>query len=109
MTGDRDVEQIATLLATECVRTILTETRSEAMSASQLIDCCDASRPTVYRHLETLHELEFVTEAMRPDPQGHHRHVYSANLDQVTFDVSDDGIDISVRMSRRRNWMVAWL
>lgn len=94
-----DVASVAGLLEDETVRDILTLTSHEPMSARSLKEHCDASGPTIYRRLERLREAEFVVEETRPDPEdGHHRQVYSPNLDRVVVEL-DDG-DLSVRIDR---------
>ncbi|WP_226480795.1 helix-turn-helix domain-containing protein [Natrinema amylolyticum] len=102
MSEEPDVETIGTLLEDPTVRTILTETSQKPMSASTLSDHCDASRPTVYRRLEDLRECDLLVERTKPDPDGgHHRTVYSTNLERITVELRDDGLRL--RIDRRED------
>ncbi|MDZ5812910.1 winged helix-turn-helix domain-containing protein [Halorubrum sp. AD140] len=95
-----DVETVAGLLADQTVRTILTETSQEPMSATALKTRCEASGPTIYRRLERLRETDLVVEATRPDPDGgHHRTVYEPNLERITVELADG--TLSVQVDRR--------
>lgn len=95
--GDATVEAVATLLEDETVRTILTETSIQPMSASELRERCPASQPTIYRRLEDLRDLDLVTEQTRPDPEGgHHRKVYVPTLDHVRVDLEAGALEARV-------------
>jgi len=96
---ERDVAGIAALLADDCARTILEETATEARSAGELDELCEASRPTIYRKLERLETMDLVEVRTRPDAAGHHHKVYRASLDRVVVDLGEDGFEL--RVSRR--------
>ena len=97
-----DVASVAGLLEDQTVREILILTSREPMSARSLKQHCDASGPTIYRRLERLREAEFVVEETRPDPEdGHHRQVYTPNLNRVVIEL-DDGV-LSVNVERRES------
>lgn len=88
---------VAGLLEDETVRSILTVTSQEPMSASTLKSHCDASGPTIYRRLERLQRHDLVVERTQPDPDGgHHRKVYAANLDSVRVDLVDGTFHVTV-------------
>lgn len=98
--ADPDIETIAGLLEDRTVRTILTETSQEPMSANTLKEHCEASGPTIYRRLERLREADLVVEGTRPDPEGgHHRTVYEPNLDRISIELADGSL--SVQITRR--------
>ncbi|ELZ19810.1 ArsR family transcriptional regulator [Haloterrigena salina JCM 13891] len=100
MSEEPDVETIGTLLEDSTVRTILTQTSQEPMSATTLSDRCDASKPTVYRRLDDLRECGLLVERTKPDPDGgHHRTVYATNLARITIELEDDGL--TLRIDRR--------
>jgi DNA-binding transcriptional ArsR family regulator len=102
VSGEPDVETIGSLLEDPTVRTILTQTSQESMSASTLSDYCDASRPTVYRRLEDLRECGLLVERTKPDPDGgHHRTLYSTNLERITIELEDEGL--TIRIDRRED------
>jgi len=99
-TSDR-LDSITQLLGDDCARTILRQTVSDPMTASQLVDVCDASRATVYRRLDELSERGLLVEATAPDPAGHHRTAYAANLDRFVVSLDEDGFDLTVRKRDR--------
>ncbi|MFC4542768.1 helix-turn-helix domain-containing protein [Halosolutus amylolyticus] len=102
MSEEPDVERIGTLLEDSTVRTILTETSQEPMSATTLSDRCDASQPTVYRRLEDLRECGLLVERTQLDPDGgHHRSIYSTNLERITVELEDG--TLQVRIDRRED------
>lgn len=91
------METIGRLLEDPTVRTILTETSQEPMSANALSDRCDASQPTVYRRLEDLRECGLLVERTRPDPDGGHHHaVYATSLERITIDLEADELTLSI-------------
>lgn len=94
--ADPDAPVIATLLADDCARTILVETRETALPVSDLADTCGVSEPTVYRRLEDLRAHDLVEERTQLVTDGNHRTVYAATPDRVTFDLSADGVEVSV-------------
>lgn len=102
MSGDCDIEDIAALLEDATVRTILTETSVEPMSATTLSERCDASEPTIYRRLEDLRECDLIEERTRPDLSGgHHHKVYSPTLERVTVELQDG--DLTLTLDRRED------
>jgi len=84
-----DLEAIAGILEDESTRTILAETSVQPLSASELADCVDASKPTVYRRIERLERYDLVESRTRPDADGHHHQVYAATFDRLTVDLVD--------------------
>ena len=102
MSEECDVETIGSLLEDPTVRTILTETSREPMSATTLSERCTASQPTVYRRLEDLRECELLVERTQPDPEGgHHRTVYTTNLRRIAVDLEDGTLHL--RIERRED------
>ena len=98
--GDNcDVDAISSLLADECVRTILTETATEALSAEELSERCEVSPPTVYRRLHKLEGYNLVNKQTHPDAERHHYNVYTATLDRVVVKLTEDGLIL--RLARR--------
>lgn len=91
------VETIGALLEDPTVRTILTQTSQEPMSATTLSDHCDVSKPTVYRRLDDLRECGLLVEQTQLDPDGgHHRTVYSTNLERVTVELQDGSLRVQI-------------
>ncbi|WP_233553977.1 winged helix-turn-helix domain-containing protein [Halococcus sp. IIIV-5B] len=99
MGDDSDVDAIGSLLADECARTILTETVEEALSAEELSDRCGVSPPTIYRRLEALEAHDLISKRTQPDADGHHYNVYTATLDRIEVDLTEDGLHL--RLTRR--------
>lgn len=91
-----DPVRIVELLEDEYARAILIATSDEPMSATELSDVCDASRPTIYRRLESLEEAGLVEQGTLPESGGHHYTIYRSTLESVTIDVSSDGLTADV-------------
>jgi predicted transcriptional regulator len=87
------------LLDDQYARTILEATRDEARRARELIELCDASKPTVYRRLNRLEDAGLVTARQTYDPDGHHCQVFRATLDEIVVDVGPDGLRADVELS----------
>lgn len=66
------------------------------MSAPTLAEVCDASRPTVYRRIERLKNLDLVDEQVSPDADGHHRRVYVARFQRLSVELIDGEYRLSV-------------
>lgn len=86
------------LLDDACARTILTLTNDRPMSATELIERCDPSRPTVYRRLDELTEAGLLAERTRLDPDGDHHREYVARLDRFCIELGDDGLEADLRV-----------
>jgi len=101
-TGVSDEPALATLLDLlddAHVRTILTATSVEPLSAKELSDRCDVSQATVYRRLDRLTDTDLVAERTRPRADGHHDTVYTATLDEVSIKLRNG--DLTVDLDRR--------
>ncbi|WP_276301148.1 ArsR/SmtB family transcription factor [Halorussus lipolyticus] len=96
MSEESDVSDVAALLDNATVRQMLVEARTEALSARELADRCGVSTPTVYRRLEALQRYDMMTETMHVDDDGHHHKVYSSDLERVSFEFTDDGVEVVV-------------
>lgn len=102
MGEDCDIEDVASLLEDETVRTILTATSVEPMSANALSERCGVSEPTIYRRLRELRACDLVEERTRPDPTGgHHHKVYAPRLRRVTVEL--DGGELTLDVNRRED------
>jgi len=111
MSGDPDIEEVTGLLHEDTARRILTATCTEHMSATELHEYCDVSRPTVYRWLERLEAAGLISERSRPRPDGHHDTVYVATFERLTVELRDDGLDVEVERTEatalddRADWL----
>ncbi|MDQ2074063.1 helix-turn-helix domain-containing protein [Haloarcula sp. H-GB4] len=106
---DTTLEAVVGLLDDEHVRTILTATSGDALSAKELSERCDVSQATIYRRVERLTAAGLVDERTRPRADGHHDTVYVATLDEVSirlrngelrFDLERRGDDVADRLTR---------
>ncbi len=101
MSEECSIEEVAALLEDETVRTILTETSIEPMSATALSERCGVSEPTIYRRIDDLQACNLVEEQTRPDPTGgHHHKVYTPRLERVTVELTNGGLTIEVARTR---------
>ena len=94
--GDGSPEELFDLLDDAYARTILVETRETPRSAEALSDACDASPSTVYRRIERLRERDLLEGEQRLDPGGHHYEVYSARLQRITIELTQNGFTVEV-------------
>lgn len=85
------------LLGDEYVRSILTVTNVESLSASELSERCDASLATVCRRLERLQDAGLVAERTRPRADGHHDTVYAATLEELSVRLTGDELAVELR------------
>ncbi|MFC7132955.1 MULTISPECIES: ArsR/SmtB family transcription factor [Salinibaculum] len=89
-------EEILGLLDAEYTQSILEATQTEAKSARALAEECDASRTTVYRRLNSLEDAGLVESSMLYDADGHHRTVFEATLEAVSFSVTANGLSVTI-------------
>lgn len=92
---------LAELLADDCARDILVETKGEACSAAELSDRTGHSKPTVYRRLDRLREFDLVDEKLRPVTDGRNYSVYRATLEGVHLDLTEGGFEVTVSRRER--------
>lgn len=95
-TDEPTLETVAELLDDAHVRTVLTATSVDPMSARELSERCDASRATVYRRLEALEAAGLVAERTRPRADGHHDAVYVATLDELSIRLRDGELELEL-------------
>lgn len=101
VTEDPDLTTVVGLLDDACVRTILTATSVEPMSANELASRCEVSRQTVYRRLDQLEAAGFVAERTRPREDGHHEAVYAATVEEISVRLCDGDLEFEVERPRR--------
>nr|WP_303648728.1 winged helix-turn-helix domain-containing protein [Haloarchaeobius litoreus] len=89
------------MLADDCARQILVETKEQACSAAVLSERIGVSEPTVYRRLERLRAADLVTEEVQVVTDGKNFSVYRAQLDGVEFDLTEDGFEVTVSRRQR--------
>lgn len=91
------VADVLDLLADEYTRAILLATKREPMAAKDLSEHCSMSRPTVYRRVERLVELDLLVERTAIDPEsGNHHSVYEANLERALIQLGSEGFEVEI-------------
>lgn len=93
---DADLGTVAGLLADADTRALLEAVAEKPASPTELAELVDVSRKTVYRRLDQLHEAGLVSEHTRPRTDGHHETVYTAALESVHVELTDDGLTYRV-------------
>jgi DNA-binding HxlR family transcriptional regulator len=75
---------------------ILEAIQPEPKSARELAEECGASRPTVYRRLNSLQDAGLVGTDMLVDADGHHRTVFEPTVERVAVELTDAGLAVRV-------------
>ncbi|MDZ5811634.1 winged helix-turn-helix domain-containing protein [Halorubrum sp. AD140] len=101
MSDGPDAAVLADLLADDCARRILIETKNDPCSASELSRRLDTSKPTVYRRLKRLREHDLISEEIQPVTDGKNYKVYQAQLHSVRLELTDEGFEITVSRRER--------
>lgn len=91
-----DLAEVAALLEDEYARSILRHTNEEPLSASQLMERCEASKATTYRRLDRLRDCGLVESYQEYDPDGHHYEVYAATLEELSVRLENGEFEISI-------------
>jgi len=71
------------------VQTILNAVRDEPRPARELVELCEASRPTVYRRLERLETAGIVQTHTQVHPDGHHRKLFTTDVEAVSLELDE--------------------
>ena len=71
------------------VRTILNAVRDEPRPARELVELCEASRPTVYRRLERIETAGIVQTHTQVHPDGHHRKLFTTDVEAVSLEMDE--------------------
>jgi DNA-binding IclR family transcriptional regulator len=90
--GTERIEDAIEILSDEYACRLLAALEEQPMPAVELARTCDMSRTTVYRRLDRLESLGFVTTQIAYDPDGHHRKRFHLALDEVRVEVGADGV-----------------
>lgn len=89
-------EEVFATLDDEYAREILVATKTERLSAKELSEKCDMSRPTVSRRVNALLEQGLLEEYTHVDPGGRHYHEYEASLERVEILLQEEGFDVAI-------------
>lgn len=98
MSKEWDPQNVFDVFGSEHARQILVLASMRPMSAEELADHCDTSRPTIYRRLNALQEYDLVTEHLELDDDGHHYKTYETSLQRICFEVEDGGFNIDIQL-----------
>lgn len=80
----------------EYARDILVATKTERLSAKELSEECDMSRPTVSRRVNTLVEQGLLEEYTHIDPAGRHYREYEARLERIEVLLQAEGFNVQI-------------
>jgi predicted transcriptional regulator len=101
MGDDRGANELFELFSDRRTIRILHETDRTPRSVQELADICDASGPTLYRHVDTLLEHDLLQQETEIDAQGNHYTVYENNIGRATIEISPDTGEIDVDLAYR--------
>lgn len=93
---EQSAASVLDLLGNELNRRILRLTSEDPLSADDIADRCDASLPTVYRHIDDLRSADLIAERVEYDAAGNHFKRYRASLDSMTLSLTDGKLTIDV-------------
>ncbi|UIP00975.1 MarR family transcriptional regulator [Halobaculum sp. CBA1158] len=96
MTEEPDPPAVFATLDDEYARAILVATKTERLSAKELSEECDMSRPTVSRRVTRLLEQGLLEEYTHVDPGGRHYSEYEARLERVEILLQAEGFDVTI-------------
>ena len=92
-----DTEALLDLLGDEYACRLLTALDEEPLSAADLVDRCEMSRPTVYRRLDRLTDAGLIAANRSLSASGHHQQEYHLAFETLQFSLSADGVDGELR------------
>lgn len=90
LTDEADVESLLGTLEDPDCRAIIEATTSEALSASELSECCDLPLSTTYRKVDQLTEVGVLDERIRLSRSGQHTSEYALQLDAIELSVDPE-------------------
>ena len=96
MTEEADPSEVFATLDDEYARDILVATKTDRLSAKELSEECDMSRPTVSRRVTRLVEQGLLEEYTHVDPGGRHYSEYEARLERIEVLLQAEGFDVQI-------------
>ena len=90
-----DAECFLEVTSDTYTRNILTILADRPTTAATLADELDASRPTVYRWLNSLESVGLIKNTVAIDADGHHRKRFHVVVDSANFTFDSSGIKIT--------------
>ncbi|WP_254763401.1 winged helix-turn-helix domain-containing protein [Natrinema marinum] len=82
------------LLSDDYARSVLDELDEGPLSAKELVERLDISRPTVYRRLDSLESAGLVQSSISVRADGHHQRRYCVSVDRIRLTFESDGITV---------------
>ncbi|MCO8265448.1 helix-turn-helix domain-containing protein [Haloferax sp. AB510] len=96
MSEEPALGDILDLLSDEYARDILAATSTKPMSAQELADECEMSKPTVYRRVERLQAYGLLDEQTEIRTSNNHYSVYTATLSEFSVELDDGSFEASL-------------
>ncbi|WP_423747492.1 helix-turn-helix domain-containing protein (plasmid) [Haladaptatus sp. SPP-AMP-3] len=96
MSEDPALGELLDILSDEYAREILAATSIKPMSAQQLADECEMSKPTVYRRVERLQGHGLLEEQTKIRTRNNHYSVYTATLSEVSIELDTGSFEAAV-------------
>jgi len=90
-----DAECFLEVISDTYARNILTALADRPTAAATLAEELDASRPTVYRRLNSLESAGLIESTVALDADGHHRKRFHAVVDSANLTFDSSGIEIT--------------
>jgi predicted transcriptional regulator len=85
-------ETVLDILSDDYAQRIVEVLASQPAPAAMIVEQLDASRPTVYRRLNSLEAAGIVESTVALDPDGHHRKRFHLIVENIGFQLDTDGI-----------------
>ena len=89
-------ENLLDILGDDYAQRIIEVLAGQPAPATTIVDQVNASRPTVYRRLNSLEAAGVVEDTVALDPDGHHRKRFHLVVEDINFQFDTDGIDITL-------------
>ncbi|EJN58291.1 Helix-turn-helix domain-containing protein [Halogranum rubrum] len=96
MSEDPALGELLDVLSDEYARDILAATSIKPMSAQELADECEMSKPTVYRRVERLQAHGLLDEQTKVQTSSNHYSVYTATLSKVSLELDAGSFEAAV-------------
>ncbi|WP_248910245.1 ArsR/SmtB family transcription factor [Halocatena marina] len=98
MSKEWNPDTIFDIFASETARNILALASMKPMSADELAQYCDTSKPTIYRRINVLLDHDFLTANDKNDRDGIQYRTFTTNLHRISFEINDGGIDTDLQL-----------
>lgn len=89
-------DHLLDLLGNDLNRRIIALTSEEERPADDIAERCDASLPTVYRHVDDLRSADLLLERTEFDSNGNHFKNYRTSLESLTVTLADGDLQVTV-------------